>query len=679
MKKDLLHFFPLLLLIVIISAYGLLIPWLGFYLDDWYIIWFRHFFGSAAFSNFFGQDRPFLAWIYIILTPILGDSPIGWQTFAVFTRWLLGLAAWDLFKQIWPERKVEPALGALLFSIFPGFQFHWFSVQYSQAYLVMAGMLFSLACSLRGIRRPENSLHWLLLGWLPGVYGLISIEYHFGLELLRPVLIWLALAGRHLQFGPRLKRTLWHWLPYLVPLLAFLIWRVFFFQSFMYEITLLDDLSANPALTLLKLMGTVLNEMAASLLFVWGKLFQPAAYNLTGKILYLVAAVFLVMIFTLFFYLRSIHKRTALPPNNWRWGLGTALLGIITAVLCIIPFKAAGLPVNLEYPWNRFMIVMGLGSAIFAVGLLSLLPRRWMWAAASAILLSLSIASQVNTANQFRLAWEDQKKLFWQITWRMPGLQPGTMLVTDHLPTVRYYSGTSLSAPLNWIYAPNLASRNTPYQLVQLDTPQVDTSHTLQPHTPVNIEYRSFQFSGNTDQSVFFTFNSTDCLQVLSDSGTSRRMLTAYHDQLFLEAISISNLSQIISSPDVSVRPPNALFGDEPLHNWCYYYLKADLARQQGDWVSVLDWYDQADQQGYSSLQDTEMYPKIEALAMTDNWAAARHLTEELLNGDPFLNRGLCAIWERSVENNPPQGADRTTAAELIDPLNCPELEEVLR
>lgn len=99
------RFFPLILLVSIFLAYGLFIPWLGFYLDDWYIIWFRHFFGSAAFTEFFGQDRPFLAWIYMILTPILGNSPVAWQSFAVLTRWVLGLALWDLLKQIWPEHK----------------------------------------------------------------------------------------------------------------------------------------------------------------------------------------------------------------------------------------------------------------------------------------------------------------------------------------------------------------------------------------------------------------------------------------------------------------------------------------------------------------------------------------------------------------------------------------------
>jgi len=41
----------------------------------------------------------------------MGDSRIAWQTFAVLARWILGLALWNLLKQIWPKLKFEAARG----------------------------------------------------------------------------------------------------------------------------------------------------------------------------------------------------------------------------------------------------------------------------------------------------------------------------------------------------------------------------------------------------------------------------------------------------------------------------------------------------------------------------------------------------------------------------------------
>lgn len=447
----------------------------------------------------------------------------------------------------------------------------------------------------------------------------------------------------------------------------------------MYDITLLNDISANPISSIWTLIITALHELVIALLFVWGRLFDPSFYVLSGKTLYLVLAIIIIVFTGLLFAFMTMQKNQAPAPNRHRWGLNAIILGLIATSLTLIPFKAAGLPANLEFPWNRFMIVLGLGSSIFTVGVISFLPRRWMKATMAALLLTLSIASQIDTANKFRLAWADQKKLIWQLTWRIPGMEPNTMLVTDSLRFAQFYSGTSLSAPLNWTYAPELSTRRTPYQMVLLESPQIDSTHTIQPDTPLEIIYRSFYFSSNTDQSIFFVFNTKDCLQVLSNTTTTQRMLTNYHNPLFLKSISMSDLSLIHLNPVVPAQPPLNLFGKEPEHNWCYYYLKADLARQQGEWNAVLDWYAQAEQQGLTSLQDSEMYPKIEAQAMTNDWHAARNLTDELLAGDPFLNRGLCAIWERSVENNPPQGNDRELAVELVNLLQCPELEEVLR
>ena len=39
------------------------------------------------------------------------------------------------------------------------------------------------------------------------------------------------------------------------------------------------------------------------------------------------------------------------------------------------------------------------------------------------------------------------------MSWRMPALEKGTILISNDLP-VTYYSDNSLTGPLNWIYSP---------------------------------------------------------------------------------------------------------------------------------------------------------------------------------------------------------------------------------
>ena len=61
---------------------------------------------------------------------------------------------------------------------------------------------------------------------------------------------------------------------------------------------------------------------------------------------------------------------------------------------------------------------------------------------------------QFQNLNAYRQDWSVQKNLFWQMSWRIPALAPGTAILAHELP-VTHYTDNSLTAPLNWIYAPD--------------------------------------------------------------------------------------------------------------------------------------------------------------------------------------------------------------------------------
>ena len=79
----------LILLLLTSLAYGLLIPWLGYYQDDWYQVWFGRAFGPGIFPAYYAGERPFIAWIYMLTTSLLGYAPLSWHVFALLARcWL---------------------------------------------------------------------------------------------------------------------------------------------------------------------------------------------------------------------------------------------------------------------------------------------------------------------------------------------------------------------------------------------------------------------------------------------------------------------------------------------------------------------------------------------------------------------------------------------------------------
>ena len=87
---------PLLLLAVAVLAYGLVIPWLGFYWDDYPMAWIADQFGPEGMARYFSTNRPFWGLLYEITTPVIGAQPLAWQLFALFWRWASAAAFWLL-------------------------------------------------------------------------------------------------------------------------------------------------------------------------------------------------------------------------------------------------------------------------------------------------------------------------------------------------------------------------------------------------------------------------------------------------------------------------------------------------------------------------------------------------------------------------------------------------------
>src|SRR4030067_120374 len=80
--------FPWALLVLCILAFGLFIPWLGYYWDDWPVIVSSHLRGVGFFWQFYSGERPIEGWIYILTIPILGTRPIVWHIFILCMRWV---------------------------------------------------------------------------------------------------------------------------------------------------------------------------------------------------------------------------------------------------------------------------------------------------------------------------------------------------------------------------------------------------------------------------------------------------------------------------------------------------------------------------------------------------------------------------------------------------------------
>jgi hypothetical protein len=98
---------------------------------------------------------------------------------------------------------------------------------------------------------------------------------------------------------------------------------------------------------------------------------------------------------------------------------------------------------------------------------------------------------------------------------------------------------------------------------------------------------------------------------------------------------------QQIATDVTPTQPPGIIFGQEPLHIWCYYYQKMSLARQQGEWNMVVTLGEEAVRAGFEPLDQSEWMPLIEAYAYSGDLEKANSVISKIYNNSN-LRYNLC-------------------------------------
>jgi len=168
----------------------------------------------------------------------------------------------------------------------------------------------------------------------------------------------------------------------------------------------------------------------------------------------------------------------------------------------------------------------------------------------------------------------------------------------------------------------------------------------LKPGLPIEYDYIAGHFVGNTSQVVAFYYDPPACLRLLEpDIDADNHFIQL--ESLMREASALSNTDQILTDSD-PVMP--AIFQPEPAHSqtWCYYFEKADLARQLGDWETVTRLGDEAFALNDYPNNPLERFVFIEGYAHTGDWEHAVKLSRESYRiSKQYVRPLLCRLWQR--------------------------------
>jgi hypothetical protein len=650
-------FYPFVLLFVGLAAYGYIFTRPGFYWDDWESVYLYYMHPTLSASLQYFGARPFSVLPYLILFPFAKMTPIVWQFVALILRWLGVLLIYYTLTAIWPHRVWQNKWIGVFLLVFPGFLSLPVSVSFSRQLMVFLFFACSLLFTVLAIKNRKLFWWYMPVSVVLGIAQIFMMEYFVPLEIIRPLVIWFTLRPQQGKKKAALLKTFLYWLPFAIGLGVYFWWRFFYIPTIIASDPnspiLIKTILSSPLSGLQTLFGMILQDSAHLLISVWTGTLTLDKFNLVNSKIAMIAW-FLGIVAAVFFGLYIDKSSSGEREAEAHPFVQMLILGGIALMVGAIPVWATGRYIFAGKWSDRFTLGPMLGAVILFVYILDWLFRtrsqkQWLFV----ILLASTISLQVTNTNDFRLDWINQQELYWQLSWRIPNLKPGTAIIGAGTFTDKssFYDGTYI-VELLFDKNANADPRYGYFDIWHLP------AESYQPNLPLVSAERGGQFTGDTSQAIGMYFNinkPAECVRILDPIYKG--------DPKFNEGISniipISNPNEITVG-DGSRAPNPAIFGNEPSHGWCYFFEKADLARQLKDWPTIIKLGQQAQAENLSTSSGGEYLPFIEAYAQTGQWSKALELSLKAQSETAGLDPMLCNNWQRFAGIG--SGGDRDTA-----------------
>src|SRR5215208_167441 len=480
----------LLILLTSVLTYGVSIPQLGYYHDDWFVLWSGHVRGAQSIIPLFSTDRPFMGVVYSFVYRLLGDTVISWHLYALLWRFIGGLAFFWILRLLWPNHKYITTLMAVLFIVYPGFlsqpnantkQNHLYG--FGTALLSIALMLQAMKTNMRG-----RKILCYVLSLLFTANYLFIYEYMIGFEGTRLLLLGYALFQEGFKdFRSLVREVLRRAWPYWLVTAGFLYWRVFIFEG-SRNATDVSGLAGgylgNFRYMSLRLIIETAKDFLDTSIFAWFvqpyQLFSAAPYADLGYALLIAALV-----------AGSVLLYTFLFKNRWGAGYNEAetprlirdflWLGALVIICAVLPVILSGRQVELYDTYKSYGLHPIAGVALFIAGIVLMFQPNFRGLIPIA-LIGISVATQILNADTWKPFWEFQRQMWWQFTWRVPDIKNDTLVMTYSSAGFNPQQDYEIWGPLNLIYNPEPAE----VPVVQAEVLNPDTSFSVQKKDVLN-------------------------------------------------------------------------------------------------------------------------------------------------------------------------------------------------
>jgi len=607
--------------------------------DDWNVLFVTEQQGPGNLVFHYSIDRPLRGYFGLIEYRFFGTNLVFYKGTALLWRFLDTAAIFLAFLLIWPKHwKMNLAIAALVL-VYPGFHElpHVFDYQ---AHLFSRMCLnISILLSLLPLYISRKWGKWvsvagaLLLAQVS--YGLMDI--YIGMEALRIGLIAAVFIQR------KETRQWWKYirycLVYLAGAAAFTYWRLFIFVSRRTSVdagAMLSGYSSLGEKLLENVQGLGINlyRLVISAFYepltVFGKHLQRSEW-IEGIALALAASV--VVVLSMSRWLRQKPKGEKIVIK--RLPLTLILIGLVGSIGGLAPVIFGGRDILYGITGDRFSYPGSISACILIVGLIWLIRQRGLRTGIVAVLVFLSVLTQFSNNIIFAKNGEQTRAAWWQMSWRAPQISPATLL-TGRIHLGILDEDYTLWGPANLIYYPG--NREVVITAEVLDD---STLPVFLAGEKAIAERKGIAFEKDFANLMVLSKTENACLHIIDGLHPE---YSEGDDSIIREVGSFSQLERIDINAGFTPTPRQDLFGSEPRHDWCYYFQKAQLARQQQDWQAVSQLGDEALTAGYTPNDQMEWLVFLQAFAYTGSLHFEKVLVK--VKSDAYSHHQACEVYQ---------------------------------
>lgn len=667
---------PLAFLALCILSFGLLIPNLGFYMDDWHYVFYAKLLGIDSLRDMLTYDsRPNAAWLYILAFRLLGTSPLAWHIFTLILIVAATWTYWIFLRTLWKDQGYNAVYIAILFAVYPFFMLQSSPIGYTHLWVGLVAFNVSLILMVISVGKSAP-VKWIFASTAMTltVLHLFVSEYFAGLEIIRIVILWILISRNETDLSKKLLRIFWNWLPFLVVLGIYFFWRIAIFQNpegiIRNEPVILSLLFSEPLKAVQFLVTAFVTDTLSVMALGWQRATNASLFRFDSPYAQFRLVISIIGFALSYFYFNKLTPRHLPETQQTEWRKNSTILALAALLTGGLPIWIIGRSIvessNL-FSASRF----GL-PAVFGAALLTFLLADYFISDKNkknfllALLVALAINFHLDNTKEFQYSWEKQERFAQQLIWRAPSIQPGTAILTDQ-EVMGVMGEYAVSFSINTTYQVSDFGNTPPYWYFPFAYTHPNVDDLLQ-GIPLEYSKLTMQFNGNSNQMLLLDFNPEmqRCLWVLQPQDVNLRLVSS--DVRKLAAGSDINL---ITQTEIEPTLPKDIYGEVNTQTWCYYFQKADLARQFGQWDEIVRLWNEAQSIGERPDNGFEYIPFIEGFGHTENWEKVKEMTKFANRVSAGLEPSLCSVVDRLSNTAPPSQKQNNTINSLKDDLKC--------